>query len=57
GAGTAQTYYQDLTMVFTYDWKERTLDELVLLARVSVVGLRLEKVWDLGLAESSLLEF
>ncbi|KAF8067694.1 O-methyltransferase-domain-containing protein [Lyophyllum atratum] len=53
GAGAVRTYYQDLTMLFTYNSKERTLDESVALA--STVGLRLQKVWDL--AETSLLEF
>ncbi|KAG6886736.1 hypothetical protein C0995_005346 [Termitomyces sp. Mi166 len=53
GAGSARTYYQDMTMLIMYISKERTLDESVALA--STVGLHLEKVWDL--AESSLLEF
>jgi len=53
GAGAVRTYYQDLTMLFTYNSKERTLDDSVVLA--SAVGLRLEKVWDM--AETSLLEF
>ncbi|KAG6915159.1 hypothetical protein DXG01_012954 [Tephrocybe rancida] len=53
GAGSARTYYQDMTMLVMYISKERTLDESVALA--SAAGLRLEKVWDL--AESALLEF
>ncbi|KAG5723110.1 Sterigmatocystin 8-O-methyltransferase [Termitomyces sp. T112] len=53
GAGSARTYYQDMTMLVMYISKERTLNESVALA--STVGLQLEKVWDL--AESSLLEF
>ncbi|KAI3615727.1 S-adenosyl-L-methionine-dependent methyltransferase [Moniliophthora roreri] len=53
GAGAIRTYNQDITMLLTYNSKERTLDESAAFA--SSFGLRLVKVWDL--AEASVLEF
>ncbi|KAK7037593.1 hypothetical protein VNI00_011085 [Paramarasmius palmivorus] len=53
GAGAIRAYNQDITMLLTYNSKERTLDESVKFARV--FGLHLLKVWDL--AEASVLEF
>ncbi|KAF8829749.1 hypothetical protein HHX47_DHR2000344 [Lentinula edodes] len=46
-------HYQDLTMLFMYNSKERTLEEVKNLSQNA--GLKLEQIRDLG--ETTVLEF
>ncbi|KAJ4469968.1 S-adenosyl-L-methionine-dependent methyltransferase [Lentinula edodes] len=53
GYGNMRLHYQDLTMLFMYNSKERTLEEVGAISQD--VGLKLYRVWDLG--ETTVLEF
>ncbi|KAG1828530.1 O-methyltransferase-domain-containing protein [Suillus variegatus] len=53
GVGNMRSYQQDMTMLFVYNAKERTLQDFLALA--TAARLKLEKVWDL--AESCVLEY
>ncbi|KAJ3850036.1 S-adenosyl-L-methionine-dependent methyltransferase [Lentinula lateritia] len=53
GNGSMRLHYQDLTMLFMYNSKERTLEEVKNLSQNA--GLKLEQIRDLG--ETTVLEF
>ncbi|KAJ3870728.1 S-adenosyl-L-methionine-dependent methyltransferase [Lentinula edodes] len=53
GYGNMRLHYQDLTMLFMYNSKERTIGEVGAISQD--VGLKLSRVWDLG--ETTVLEF
>ncbi|KAF8645727.1 hypothetical protein AX16_007595 [Volvariella volvacea WC 439] len=53
GHGNIRVYNQDLVMLLIYNSRERTFEDSVALS--APVGLKLEKVWDLG--ETSVLEY
>ncbi|KIM56101.1 hypothetical protein SCLCIDRAFT_133348, partial [Scleroderma citrinum Foug A] len=53
GSGNTYMYQQDLLMLMVNNGKERLLDDWTALA--TAVGLRLEKVYDLG--DTSILDF
>ncbi|KAJ3806632.1 S-adenosyl-L-methionine-dependent methyltransferase [Lentinula lateritia] len=53
GYGKMRLHNQDLTMLFMYNARERTVEELQALSNQA--GLTLNKIWDLG--ETTVLEF